>query len=148
MAIKINNSADAATHGDKPVTFEGAEGLGAFELASRWADRLSWPMPLNRSASDDLAELACMSALARWLERWQPIQLHRAVLAGAALEAVAAALGGSIDDAFRLWHLWAVQQRESVICGRPGVTAEEFETVALAFTTAGVSVRGVEPRRD
>ena len=115
MATKINNSADSATNGDKPVTFEEAEDVGAFELALRWADRLSWPMPLNRSASDDLAELACMSALARWLERWQPIQLHRPVLAGAALEAVAAALGASIDDAFRLWRSWAVQQRESVI---------------------------------
>ena len=40
MAIKINNSADAATDGDKPVTFKEAEDLGAFELALRWADRL------------------------------------------------------------------------------------------------------------
>jgi hypothetical protein len=83
MTSKINNSVDAATNGAKPVTFEAADDLGAFELASRWADRLSWPMPLNRSASDDLAELACMSALAQWLVRWKPIQLHRAVLAGA-----------------------------------------------------------------
>jgi hypothetical protein len=55
MATKINNSTGAATNGDKPVTFEGAEDLGAFELASRAADRLSWPMPLNRSAIDDPA---------------------------------------------------------------------------------------------
>jgi hypothetical protein len=137
MANKINNSADAATDIDMPDTFEEAEDLGAFELASRWADRLSWPTPLNRSASDDLAELACMSALARWLVRWQPIQVHRAVLAGAGLEAVAAALGGSVEDAFRLWHPWAVRQRESVICGKPGVTAEEFETVARAFAICG-----------
>jgi len=148
MAIKINNSTDAATNGDRPVTFEAAEDLGVFELASRWADRLSWPMPQNRSASDDLAELACMSALARWLVRWQPIQLHRAVLAGAGLQAVAAALGGSVDEAFRLWHPWAVQQRKSVVWGKPGVTAEEFETVVRAFATAGVSVQGQESRRD
>lgn len=44
-----------------------------------------------------------MSALARWLVRWQPIQLHRAILAGTGLEEVAAALGGGIDDAFGLW---------------------------------------------
>jgi len=148
MAIKINNSADAATNGNKPVNFEGAEDLGAFELASRWADRLSWPMPLNRSASDDLAELACMSALAGWLERWQPIQLHRAVLAGAALEAVAAALGGSIEDAFRLWHPWAVQQRKCVICSRPGVTAEEFRDGGACVRHRGHQRAGVEPRRD
>ena len=142
MSTKINNSTNAATKGDRPVTFEGAEDLGAFELASRWADRLSWPMPLNRSASDDLAELACMSALTRWLVRWQPIQLHRAVLAGAGLGATAAALGGSIDEAFRLWQPWAVKQRESLICGKPGVTAEEFETMARAFAIAGLSVPG------
>jgi hypothetical protein len=47
------------------------------------------------TASDELAELACMSALARWLTRWQPIHIHRAILAGAKPEAVAAALGGS-----------------------------------------------------
>ena len=41
MASKINNSTDAATNGDKPVTFEGAEDVGAFVLASWWADRLS-----------------------------------------------------------------------------------------------------------
>ena len=144
MPIKINNSIDAAANGAKPVTFEAADDLGAFELASRWADRLSWPMPLNRSASDDLAELACMSALARWLVRWKPIQLHRAVLVGAELEAVAAALGGSVDEAFRLWHPWAVQQRASVICDKPGATAEEFETVARAFAVAGVCVPGEE----
>lgn len=102
MAIKIDNSTDAAMNGDRLVTFEAAEDLGAFELASQWADRLSWPMPQNRSTSEDLAELAYISALARWLVRWQPIQLHRAVLAGAGLEAVAAALGGSVDDAFWL----------------------------------------------
>jgi hypothetical protein len=87
-----------------------------------------------------LAELACMSALVRW----RPIQLHRAVLAGAELEAVAAALGGSVDEAFRLWHPWAVQQRASVISDKPGVTAEEFETVARAFAVAGVCVPGEE----
>ena len=64
MATKINNSADTATNRDKPVTFEEAEDLGAFELASQWADRLPWPLPQNRSASDELAELAFgMSAM-------------------------------------------------------------------------------------
>ncbi len=118
MAVKINNSADTATNRDKPVTFEEAEDLGAFELASRWADRLPWPLPQNRSASDDLAELA---------------------------------FGGSIDDTFRLWHPWAVKQRESVICGEPGVTAEEFETVARAFAhtvTRARSSRSVSSIRD
>jgi hypothetical protein len=81
MEIKINDSRPAPTSGRKVVTFEEAEELGAFELARQWADRLSWPA-LDRSASDELAELAYMSALARWLTRWQPIHIHRAALAG------------------------------------------------------------------
>jgi hypothetical protein len=98
--------------------------------------------------SDELAELACMSALMRWLTRWQPIQIHRAVLVGAGPEAVAAALGGSIDEAFGRWHPWAARQRESVVCGKPGVTAEDYDTVARVFATAGVAVPGEEPRCD
>ena len=70
------------------------------------ADRLSWPT-LDRTASDELAELAYMSALACWLTRWRPIQIHQAVLAGAEPEAVAAALGGSVAEAFGHWHPWA-----------------------------------------
>ena len=32
MTIKINNSIDVAANGAKPVTFEAADDLGAFEL--------------------------------------------------------------------------------------------------------------------
>ncbi len=98
---------------------------------------------LDRTASDELAELAYMSALAGWLARWQPIQIHRAILAGAEPGAVAAALGESIADAFGHWHLWVARQRESVVCGRPGVTTEEYETVADAFAAAGVNVLSI-----
>jgi len=82
-----------------------------------------------------------MSALARWLARWRPISIHKAVLAGAEPGAVTAALGGSIAEAFGCWHEWASQQRDSVICGRPGVTAEDFEKVAAAFAAVGVAAQ-------
>jgi hypothetical protein len=59
----------------KITTFIVAERLGPFELAQRWADRTSWP--LDRTANDELAELACMSALVCWLRRWQPMAIHR-----------------------------------------------------------------------
>jgi hypothetical protein len=36
---------------------------------------------LEPTASEALAELAYMSALARWLYRWQPSAIHKAVLA-------------------------------------------------------------------
>ncbi len=146
MTIKINDGHPAAADGRKAVTFDEAEAVSAFDLARLWADRLAWPM--NGTACDELAELACMSVLARWLTRWQPIQIHRAILKGAEPAAVAAALGGSIADAFGCWHSWALRQRDSVICGRPGVTPEEYETVTAVFATAGVTARGEGPHRD
>jgi len=124
------------TVADRPVTFGAAEQLGAFKLAEQWADRISWPWPTDRTACDELAELAYMSALAAWLGRWQPIHIHGALLAGARPEDVAAALGKGLDDAFRDWHEWASGQRELVIVGKPGITEEEYEAVARIFATA------------
>ena len=49
-----------------------------------------------------------MSALAKWLARWQPIAIHDAVLAGARMEAIAGALGNSLQVAFDRWHEWAI----------------------------------------
>ena len=147
MESKITGGRPMAAGDSKLITFEDAEVLGASGLASRWADRLSWPAG-DRSASDELAELACMSALACWLARWQPIHIHRAVLAGAGPEAVAAALGGSVAEAFGRWHRWATGQRDVVICGRPGVTAEDYEAVARVFAAAGVAVPGEGLRCD
>jgi hypothetical protein len=46
---------------ERPITFRAAEDLGAFELAQLWADRATWPLN-DRTAYDELAELACMSA--------------------------------------------------------------------------------------
>jgi hypothetical protein len=65
----------------RPVTFTAAEDLNPFELAELWADRMAWPVE-GRTPYDELAELAVMSALARWLQRWQPIAIHSAMLAG------------------------------------------------------------------
>jgi hypothetical protein len=127
-----------------PVTFDKAEAVSPFDLARLWADRLEWPM--NGTAHDELAELACMSALARWLTRWQPIQIHRAVLRGAEPAAVAAALGCNITDAFGCWHSWALRQQDSVIRGTPGVTAEEYQTVTAVFAFAGMA-SGEKPLR-
>ncbi len=62
MTIKINDSRPVPKGGRKIVTLSEAEEVGAFELARQWADRLSWPA-LDRTAADELAELACMSAL-------------------------------------------------------------------------------------
>ena len=121
----------------RPITFRAAEDLGAFDLAQLWADRTAWPID-ERTQYDELAELAVMSALAKWLRRWQPIAIHSAMLAGARPEAVAGALGNSLEVAFERWHEWALVQRDIIIGGRPGITAEEYNEVVSRFTAVGI----------
>ena len=120
------------------ITFHAAEDLGAFQLAELWADRTAWPIT-ERTAYDELAELATMSALAKWLQRWQPIAIHSAVLAGARMEAIAGALGNSLQVAFDRWHEWASHQREFLTDGKLGITEEEYKEVARRFAALGIS---------
>jgi hypothetical protein len=121
---------------ERPITFNAAEDLGAFGLAELWADRTAWPMN-ERTAYDELAELACMSALAKWLQRWQPIAIHGAILASAKPEAVAGALGNSVDEAYQRWHEWASRQRDFIVNGEPGLTEDEYQAVARRFSATG-----------
>ena len=123
---------------ERPITFNAAEDLGAFELAQLWADRMAWPIT-ERTAYDELAELAVMSALAKWLTRWQPIAIHSAVLAGARMDTIAGALGNSLQVAFDRWHEWATSQRDFIINGKPLITEGEYETVASRFAALGLA---------
>jgi hypothetical protein len=116
----------------RPITFRAAQDLGPFDLAQLWSDRTAWPID-DRTQYDELSELAVMSALVTWLCRWQPVAIHSAILAGARPEAVVAVLGDSPQATFDCWHEWAVRQRDFVIVGEPGITAEEFDTVARRF---------------
>jgi hypothetical protein len=125
---------------ERPITFNAAEGLGAFELAELWADRSAWPLR-NRTEYDELAELACMAALARWLTRWLPIAIHSAMKAGAEPVAVARACGLDVDGAYQRWNEWAVVQRDFVINGRPGISHEEYESVAGRLAASRVLAR-------
>jgi hypothetical protein len=120
---------------ERPITFNAAEDLGAFQLAELWADRTAWPLS-ERTAYD---ELATMSALAKWLTSWQPIAIHGAVLAGARMEAIAGALGNSLQVAFDRWREWASHQREFLTDGRLGITEEEYEAVARRFAAVGIT---------
>jgi hypothetical protein len=117
---------------ERPVTFRAAENLNPFDLAQLWADRAAWPME-DRTAYDELAELATMSALATWLVRWQPIAIHGAMLAGARPEAVAAALGSTVQAAYERWYEWASRQRGIVVSGTPGIAEDEYEAVDRRF---------------
>ena len=122
---------------ERPITFRAAEDLGAFDLAQLWADHTAWPIN-ERTAYDELAELATMSALATGLTRWQPIAIHSAVLAGARMEAIAGALGNSLQVAFDHWHEWASKQRDFIVNGKPGITGDEYQAVARQFAAAGI----------
>jgi hypothetical protein len=131
---------------ERPITFNAAEDLGAFQLAELWADRTAWPIT-ERAAYDELAELAIMSALAKWLTRWQPIAIHSAVLAGARMEAIAGALGNSLQVAFERWNEWASRQRDFVIGGKLGISQEEYDAVARRFVAIGIRPTGSESSR-
>lgn len=120
-----------------PITFRAAEELGAFELAQLWSDRTAWPVD-ERTQYDELAELAIMSALGKWLRRWQPIAIHSAMLAGARPEAIEAALGNNLQVAYDRWHEWALRHRDFIIAGRPGITAEEYDAVLRRFAALGM----------
>jgi hypothetical protein len=122
---------------ERPITFRAAEDLGAFQLAELWANRTAWPIS-ERTAYDELAELATMSALAKWLARWQPIAIHSAILAGARMESITGALGNSLQVAFDRWHEWASQQRDFIIGGKPGIAEEEYEAVVRRFAAIGI----------
>jgi len=118
----------------RPITFNAAEDLGAFGLAELWADHTAWPIN-ERTA---YAELATMSALAKWLTRWQPIAIQSAVLAGARMEAIAGALGNSLDAAFERWHGWASRQRDFIVNHKPGITEDEYQAAARRFAGCGI----------
>jgi hypothetical protein len=122
----------------RPITFRAAEDLGPFELAQLWCDRTAWPID-ERTQYDELSELAVMSALAVWLQRWQPVAIHGATLAGARPEAVAGALGGTVEETFDCWHKWALRQRDFIVGGKPGVSAEDYDAVATRFAALGIS---------
>jgi hypothetical protein len=117
---------------ERPITFNAAQDLGAFELAELWADRSAWPIR-DRTVYDELAELACMAALGWWLTRWLPIAIHSAMKAGAEPAAMARACGLDVDAAFKHWNEWAIAQRDFVISGKPGISSGDYDVVRSAF---------------
>lgn len=125
---------------ERPITFTDAERQGAYALATQWVDTSLPLLPEERAAGDELAELATMSALRSWLERWQPIHIHRALLLGASVAQVQAALGAADAEAVRQrWETWAQRQRalyeSAAEQGHPsiGVSHAEYDRVAAVF---------------
>ncbi len=125
----------AAEIADQPrvLTRRDADQLSVYEAVSRWLNRE--PSFMHEDDPEHhLEELALMTMAAEWLTRWQPISMHRALLAGAMPEQVADAAGTTVRDVYEQWEQWAHEQRGSIVAGRPGVTQQAYEAVQARFS--------------
>lgn len=113
-------------------------GDSPYELARRWSDRLRWPIVGHGTDVEVLEELAVMSSLRTWLERWTPLMAHRAIMAGASVDEAAAAAGTDASGLADLWVPWAEMQRDLWATTGRGVSPAEFATVGAQFSRAGV----------
>ena len=121
---------------ERILTRRQADQLRVYEVVERWLHQE--PAFLHEDGPEHhLEELALMTVAAEWLTRWQPISMHRALLAGATPEQVAEAAGTSVRAMYEQWKQWADGQRRSLIAGRPGVTQETYETIQVRFVAAG-----------
>jgi hypothetical protein len=124
------------------VSFDAVD-ASPYELARYWGERGAWPVEPRRT--DELRELAVMSRLADWLLRWQPILIHRALLAGASVNELAVASGTEVAVVVSKWRRWAQGQRRlyesnggpSPSAIRLGLGPNEFDRVAALLEANG-----------
>lgn len=95
-----------------PATFAEASTLGPLALLEKLravglARHLAMPNP---PAEQLLGELALSSAVQHTWLQLQPIGVHRALVAGATVEQVAAAIGARPAAAAEIWLRWATRQ--------------------------------------
>ncbi len=130
------------------TTLEDAESMNAFELAERWADGQRWARRTTATGADvipyELDELVTMATLTNWLNRWLPIHVHAAILAGATIAEVTAATGVDVTRLAARWEIWVRGQRRlrDTMEGTSGPTnagvgVDQYEQVAAAFRAAG-----------
>jgi hypothetical protein len=131
---QVTSSTATQNSPERVLTRRQADLLPVYDVVGRWLHRE--PAFLHEHEPEHhLEELALMTVAAEWLTRWQPISMHRAILAGASPEQVAAAAGLSVRDAFEQWQCWADGQRRSIIGDRPGLTDEEYAVVRAGFAS-------------
>jgi hypothetical protein len=105
-----------------PLTFAEAEQLPPYELARLWGSQ-PWPVRVSsevatergipvRTVEHELQELAVMAALQSWLDRWEPLLIHRALSTGASVDQVAAAAGATPAEVATRWQEWSSGQRQ------------------------------------
>jgi len=91
------------------LTWQQADLLYPYDVFKRW--RKHEPAALHADEPEyNLEELAVTTVAAEWLTRWQPIAMHRAILAGATSGQLSEAVGLSIRDVLERW------QRKSARC--------------------------------
>jgi hypothetical protein len=108
-----------------PLTFAEAETHNPFALLVELHDHAMALRVEEKPAGFHLTELALSAAVVAWWSRWMPVAMHRAFVAGAGLDDVAAATGCSEAEAYERRNAWASTQSGLVIGGRVGVDAGE-----------------------
>ena len=83
-----------------------------YDVVGRWLYRESAFLH-EHEPEHHLEELALMTVAAEWLTRWQPISMHRALLAGATPDQVAEAAGTSVRNMHEQWKQWADGRRRA-----------------------------------
>jgi len=125
----------ATNSAERVLTRRQADLLPVYDVVGRWLHRE--PAFLHEHEPEQhLDELALMTVAAEWLTRWQPISMHRALLAGATPDQVAKAAGTSVRRMYEQWKQWADGQRHLLIAGRPGVTQEAYQTIQARLAPA------------
>jgi hypothetical protein len=146
---------DVTSEAERITTFDQAVRVNAYELARRWGAN-EWPIRVSlriaeandlpaREVADDLEELAVMAALAKWLDRWMPSQIHSTLLAGASVEQVAAASGLDPATMADTWREWSAGQRRMWQTYPDMDRTDEHNRVAAIL--AGYSTPTQEPER-
>jgi hypothetical protein len=117
-----------------------ARAVGPYDLARIILAALPRMATLPRSlakAPELTHELAVVAALADLCGRWVASLAHRALFAGVAVDAVAAAAGLDVADLERTWRAWADVQVVVEVAGRAGIERAAYELVASRFADRG-----------
>jgi hypothetical protein len=128
--MSLNHNKRWTTHRE----LRHAPELNAYRLAAAWGDVTTWPATPDRDTTDELEELAVMSTLRDWLQSWQPLQAHRALLAGATPTTVADAMGIELTELAARWRKWADGQRNLHQRTGLGLNTDEYDRVAQLLT--------------
>lgn len=117
-------------------------------LAGWWSDRQVWGICGQRTAREELAELAIVSELVRWTLGWLPLLIHQAYLAGASVDQVLTASGMPQQEMLACWLDWSSEQRRlyDQTGGEKGMEPAEAEHVfdVMEIGTGGGSIPGLE----